>query len=67
MVQAGSGLDVGSGGLCVSLAEGDAGPVAVHAADVDLTHSSLRLAGTKVAVNTLFEPITPGRVSLDQC
>lgn len=53
--------------LCASLAQGDAAPVAVHAAGVDVTRPSLRLAGAKVALNTLFEPITPGRVSLDQC
>lgn len=33
----------------VGLAEGDADPVSVYAGDVDITRSSLKLAGTKVA------------------
>lgn len=45
----GLGWMLAHGGLSVSLAEGDVGPVAVSAAEVDVTPSSLRLAGTKVA------------------
>lgn len=49
MVQAESGLGIGSWAPLVSaLPEGYAGPVSVCAGDVNITRSSLKLAGTKV-------------------
>lgn len=50
MVQAESGLDIGSGRPPVSASpRGSADPVSVYAGDADITRSSLKLAGAKVA------------------